>query len=81
MRLLALPLLLLTTSLFAQSLPAPLTESDFPATVMDEVELGRLLFWDAELSGNRNISCASCHHPRFGTSDGLSLGIGEGGIH
>ena len=80
MTLLALPLLLLPTALFSQSLPAPLTESDFPATVMEEVELGRLLFWDAELSGNRNISCASCHHPRFGTSDGLSLGIGEGGI-
>ncbi|TDQ54595.1 di-heme cytochrome c peroxidase, partial [Phaeovulum veldkampii DSM 11550] len=38
-----------------------------------------MLFWDAELSGNRNIACASCHHPRFGTSDGVSLGIGEGG--
>ncbi len=44
------------------------------------VELGRLLFYDPILSGNRNISCATCHHPRFGTSDGLSLGIGEGGI-
>jgi len=43
------------------------------------VELGRLLFFDKVLSGNRNISCATCHHPRFGTSDGLSLGIGEGG--
>ena len=28
---------------------------------------------------NRNISCAHCHHPDFGTSDGVSLGIGEGG--
>ena len=43
------------------------------------MELGRLLFFDKVLSGNRNISCATCHHPRFGTSDGLSLGIGEGG--
>ncbi|PTE13573.1 cytochrome-c peroxidase [Pseudogemmobacter blasticus] len=60
--------------------PAPLTDADFPAFPTEEVELGRLLFWDAELSGNRNIACASCHHPRFGTSDGLSLGMGEGGI-
>ncbi|AXT26558.1 cytochrome-c peroxidase [Ruegeria sp. AD91A] len=42
-------------------------------------ELGQLLFYDPILSGNRNISCATCHHPKLGTSDGLSLGIGEGG--
>lgn len=37
------------------------------------------MFYDTILSGNRNISCAHCHHPEFGTGDGLSLGIGEGG--
>ena len=42
-------------------------------------ELGQLLFYDSVLSGNRNISCATCHHPNHGTSDGVSLGIGEGG--
>ncbi len=26
-----------------------------------------------------NIACSTCHHPAFGTSDSLSLGIGEGG--
>lgn len=62
------------------NLPAPLSDADFPAHGMDEVELGRLLFWDPVLSGNRNIACATCHHPRFGSSDGLSLGMGEGGI-
>ncbi|APG48946.1 cytochrome-c peroxidase [Phaeobacter porticola] len=41
-------------------------------------ELGQLLFYDPILSGNRNISCASCHHPRFGTGDGVSLSLGEG---
>lgn len=61
-------------------LPPPLTDADFPVHSRDEVELGRLLFWDRVLSGNRNIACATCHHPRFGTSDGLSLGMGEGGI-
>ena len=44
------------------------------------VELGQLLFFDKELSGNRNISCATCHHPFTGTSDGLSLPVGEGGF-
>lgn len=42
------------------------------------VELGHLLFYDPVLGGNRNIACATCHHPRLGTSDGLSLGLGEG---
>ena len=44
-----------------------------------QVELGRLLFFDKELSGNRNISCATCHHPLAATGDGLSLSVGEGG--
>ncbi|MEM6658577.1 MAG: cytochrome c peroxidase [Pseudomonadota bacterium] len=47
---------------------------------LNRVELGQLLFYDPVLSGNRNISCATCHHPSLGTSDGLSLGVGEGGI-
>jgi cytochrome c peroxidase len=38
-----------------------------------------LLFYDKILSGNRNISCGTCHHHDLGGSDGLSLGIGEGG--
>lgn len=61
----------------AQGLGPPPTflEPDF-----DRVELGQLLFYDPILSSNKNISCATCHHPRLGTSDGLSLGIGEGGI-
>ncbi|NOD74945.1 MULTISPECIES: cytochrome-c peroxidase [unclassified Ruegeria] len=47
---------------------------------LERVELGQLLFYDPILSGNKNISCATCHHPELGTSDGLSLGIGEGGV-
>lgn len=47
---------------------------------LNSVELGQLLFYDPILSGNKNISCATCHHPDLGTSDGLSLGIGEGGL-
>ena len=43
------------------------------------VKLGRLLFFDKILSGNLNISCASCHHPLAATGDGLSLPVGEGG--
>ncbi|MDZ7752395.1 MAG: cytochrome c peroxidase [Gammaproteobacteria bacterium] len=63
-------------------LPGPVRDSDFhdegrpdPA----KVELGRFLFFDKELSGNRNISCATCHHSLTDTGDGLSLPVGEGG--
>lgn len=59
-------------------LPDPITDADFPLLNMDEVRLGRLLFWDPILSGSREVSCGTCHHPRFGTSDGLSLGLGDG---
>ena len=64
----------------AAELPAPVTNDLYRPVQIAEAELGQMLFWDPILSGNQNISCASCHHPRFGTSDGLSLGIGEGGI-
>lgn len=42
------------------------------------VQLGRLLAFDKELSGNRDISCMTCHLPRLGTGDGRSLSIGQG---
>lgn len=45
----------------------------------DQFELGQMLFFDKELSGNRDIACASCHHPTQDSADGLSLSIGTGG--
>ena len=72
--------LLLAASPALADLPAPVTDADYGTLNMAEVRLGQLLFYDPILSGNRNIACATCHHPRFGTSDGLSLGLGEGGI-
>ncbi len=45
---------------------------------MERVRLGQLLFYDPILSGNQEVSCATCHHPRFGTGDGLSLSLGDG---
>ncbi len=45
-----------------------------------KVELGRLLFWDPILSGEQDVSCATCHHPEFGYADGRALPIGVGGI-
>ena len=70
----------LTTAAVAGDLPAPLTGADFLTFDPAQAALGHSLFYDTILSGNRNIACAHCHHPEFGTGDGLSLGIGEGGV-
>ena len=77
---LALTVALAASPLWAEAPPRPLTDADFSAHPAAEVALGQLLFWDPVISGNRNISCGTCHHPRFGTSDGVSLDLGEGGI-
>ena len=64
----------------AGALPAP-RDSDFFDNGMPDpakVELGKQLFFDKVLSGSFNIACATCHHPFAGTSDGLSLPVGEG---
>ncbi|SDE52408.1 cytochrome-c peroxidase [Limimaricola pyoseonensis] len=64
----------------AQELPAPLDDAAFRPVDRAAAELGQLLFYDPILSGNREVACATCHHPAFGTSDGLSLPLGDGGI-
>lgn len=76
----ALFLLNAHSSVQADSLPAQLTASDYHEFSEERAKIGQLLFYDKILSGNRNIACGTCHHPRFGGGDGLSLGIGEGGI-
>lgn len=63
-------------------LPPPVSDDDFyDGGVPNDkkVELGKLLFYDKILSGNRNISCATCHHALTDTGDGLSLPVGQGG--
>jgi cytochrome c peroxidase len=44
----------------------------------DRIELGKLLFFDPRLSSSNWISCASCHNPSLGWSDGLAIGVGDG---
>ena len=61
-------------------LPPPLSDADFAPVSPQKSRLGQLLFYDPILSGNRNISCATCHHPLAGTGDALSLPLGEGAI-
>lgn len=44
--------------------------------------LGKRLFYDPRLSGDAAISCASCHDPKFGFSDGKPLSDGyPGNLH
>ena len=42
-------------------------------------KLGQALAFDKILSGNRDISCMTCHLPAFATGDGKSLAVGQGG--
>lgn len=55
--------------------PAPEDNPTTPA----KVELGKKLFFDQRLSGNNEMSCASCHLPDKAYGDGLALSPGAGG--
>lgn len=46
----------------------------------EKAKLGKLLFWDPILSGNRDIACVSCHHPSHGYAEQLPFSLGVGGI-
>ncbi|MGB0372530.1 MAG: cytochrome-c peroxidase [Opitutales bacterium] len=42
----------------------------------EEIELGKFLFFDNRLSLNADMSCATCHNPELGFSDGVAFGQG-----
>jgi cytochrome c peroxidase len=54
--------------------PAPADNLATPA----RAALGKMLFFDPRLSGSNTMSCARCHNPSLGWSDGLPVAIGEG---
>ncbi|HET7564115.1 MAG TPA: cytochrome c peroxidase [Gemmatimonadaceae bacterium] len=43
------------------------------------VQLGQALMFDPILSGNHDMTCATCHFPTFSTGDARSVTIGVGG--
>ncbi|MEZ4450937.1 MAG: cytochrome c peroxidase [Nannocystaceae bacterium] len=43
-------------------------------------DLGQALAFDKVLSGNKNISCLTCHHPALGTDDDRHLSVGDGAV-
>lgn len=59
--------------------PQPVGNSANPSTP-EKVELGRLLFFDAALSTNNQLACASCHNPALGFSDGKQLAQGSAAL-
>lgn len=56
----------------------PASKLEIPDIHSPKAQLGMRLFFSRSLSGNRDIACASCHHPLLGGGDGLSLPIGSG---
>ncbi len=46
------------------------------AYTAEQIDLGRFLFFDPVLSVNRDMSCASCHQPDRGLSDGRKTSLG-----
>ncbi|RLT95038.1 cytochrome-c peroxidase [Ketobacter sp.] len=56
-------------------LPAvPYPKNNAPSA--ERASLGKMLFFDPRLSGDGNMSCATCHSPLFGWSDGLPTAKG-----
>jgi len=56
-------------------------QREFPAvngeTSPEAAELGRMLFFDPILSKDQDMSCATCHNPSLGFSDGLQTAMGS----
>ena len=63
--------------------PAPFGLEEFFAASHEpdpkRVRLGRWLFYDTDLSSDRTVSCATCHHPEFAFSERLAVANGIGG--
>lgn len=74
--------LLLATLALTACTEEGFSHEPLPAEIVAPAELfalGQALFFDRELSGNRNVACATCHVPFLTTTEPLPLSIGEGG--
>ena len=83
----ALSAIFISPALFAQmaskpaTIPVPLGlipvqfPKDNPYTP-EKAALGKLLYFDTRLSADNTVSCASCHSPAFGFTDGKAVSDG-----
>jgi cytochrome c peroxidase len=65
-----------SNSQYLRPAAAPAPDDNKPNAA--RITLGKALFFDPRLSGSNWISCATCHNPALGWSDGLATGIGHG---
>jgi len=56
----------------------PIPEHNKPSK--ERIELGKKLFFDPRISRKGNMSCATCHSPMLGWSDGLAVAVGHDGL-
>jgi cytochrome c peroxidase len=64
MRRLSFALLMTATVVPAQLPPVPVPKEN-PVTPAKAV-LGKMLFWDEQLSSDNTVACGTCHQPRYG---------------
>ncbi|WNJ17419.1 cytochrome c peroxidase [Pontibacter sp. G13] len=62
-----------------QALPLEVISPADNPTTPEKVALGKLLFYDPILSGNKDVACATCHHPNHGYAEFRDLSIGVNG--
>lgn len=58
-------------------LPVEAPSPDDNPTTPEKVLLGKELFFDQRLSGDNDMSCATCHAPEKGFGDGLPRALGH----
>jgi cytochrome c peroxidase len=57
----------------------PIDTIPLPVVKPEIAELGKMLFFDPRLSGDSSTSCAECHNPAYGWTDGSDLARGYPG--
>jgi len=74
-----LALLLVAPAASAQLAP-PVAPPENPVTSQKAV-LGKILFWDEQLSSDNTVACGTCHRPEFGGGDArFVILVGPDGI-
>jgi cytochrome c peroxidase len=78
----ALALLLIAAGVARAGLPPVPVPPENPITEPKRV-LGKMLFWDEQLSSDGSIACGTCHRPAYGGADprvGRNPGVDKGTI-